>query len=217
MSSSKIIKGEHFSKTEHQLFTLKNMNAETPDHENIARQEAEAILRKARQEKESIEMEAYNRGLEQGQEQGQKIAIKKLEPVFEAFEKALQEVAKLREQLTSNHSEQILKLIYLIAEKVIQHEISITPETILETVKQASNHLMETDEIRVRLNPSDYEYIQEIEAALGRRLSGHKTIHFIDDSGLSRGDMIIETKLGDIDATIQSQIEHIRASIFENE
>jgi flagellar assembly protein FliH len=180
-----------------------------------AQDQAEAILRKARQEKESIEMEAYQKGLEQGQAQGQMIAVKKIEPLLETLAKGIEELKKTRHLIIEKHQDQIFEILFLIIEKVIHREIQISPDIIVDTVKSACSHLMETDEIRLRLHPSDFEYIRDIERILTQNLTGKRHIHFIEDTSIDRGGIIIDTEFGEIDASIRSQIDHMKEVLLD--
>lgn len=213
MSSSKILR----DKTGCPAYTLKDIGGRKSGQDELttSHSKAEEILREARSRKEAIEMEAYRQGLEQGQAEGQKMAMKRLEPLALTLKNAITEVETLREQITEQHLDQILRIILLVAEKVIHREFQMAPDIIIDTIRAASAHLAETDEIIVRLHPSDYEYIREIEEILGTRLTGRKAISFVEDTAIDRGGALIETELGDIDATIRSQIDLIRETLLE--
>ena len=145
------------------------------------------------------------------------MAIKRIEPLFDALRQALDEIASLRKTYTERHQEQLLSLVVMIAEKVVHREVQLEPELILDVVRAASMHLMETDEVRVRLHPSDFEYIRDVERILSRQLVGKKQVHIIEDASIERGGVIIGTEFGDIDATIRSQIELIRDALVEDD
>jgi flagellar assembly protein FliH len=177
--------------------------------------QAEDILRKASAEKEAIEMEAYKKGLEQGQAQGQKMANKKVEPVIQTLNAAIDELKKMRQLIIEKHQDQIVEILFLIAEKVIHRQIQLAPDIVLDTVRQACNFLTETEEIRLRVHPSDFEYIRDIERILSSHLTGKRSVHFIEDSTIERGGIIIDTEFGEIDASIRSQIEHMKEVLLE--
>jgi flagellar assembly protein FliH len=213
MSSSKIIRGDDQVDRAITPYCVKDMGNRGKLKD--AQEQAEAILMQARQEKESIEMEAYRKGLEQGQAQGQMMAVKKIEPLLDTLGKAIEEFKKMRQFIIETHQDQILEILFLIAEKIIHREIQISPDIILDTVKSASTHLMETDEIRLRLHPSDFEYIRDIERILSQNLTGKRHIHFIEDTDLDRGGIVIDTEFGEIDASIRSQIDHMKEVLLE--
>jgi flagellar assembly protein FliH len=212
MSSSKILRDKHVPH-----FDLEDIGSQKGgrDAVKLAKTKAEEIVREASNRKEAIEMDAYREGLEKGQVEGQRMALKRLEPLASTFKKAIAELEQVRDRLTEKHLEQMLQIAMSSAEKVIHREIHLSPDLILNTVRAASEHLMEMDEIMVRIHPSDYEYIREIEEILGGKLTGNKAINFVEDTSIERGGVFIETEFGDIDATIKSQIDHIRETILE--
>ena len=218
MSSSKILKGTKDNGHCITSYAIQDMGARgKPNKIEEARIEAEEIVKKAKAFKEAIEMQAYNEGIEKGLAEGRKMAIKKIEPLFDTFHKAIDELSCMRQSIIENHQDQLLEIIFLITEKIIHRSIELTPEVILDTVRAASSHLMGTDDIRLRLHPSDFEYIREIENILDKKLSGKKQIHVIEDTSIDRGGIIIDTEFGEIDATIRSQIDHMKDMLSEND
>lgn len=218
MSSSKILKNSSPKNCAVTAYTVQEMGARgklTKLEE--AQRKAEDILKKAKNSKEAIEMQAYNQGIEKGQAEGRKMVVKKIEPLFETFRNAIDEISSMRESIIEVHQKQLLEIIFLITEKIIRRSIHLTPDIILDTVRAASIHLMETDEIRLRLHPSDFEYIREIEKVLSKKLSGKKNIHVFEDTAIDRGGIVIETEFGEIDATIRSQIDHLKEELIDND
>lgn len=212
MSSSKILKNPGSKGEPVSPYTIQDMGdrGKKVKRKEQAPLDADTIIREARMKKEAIEMEAYNEGMTKGREEGRKIALKQAEPLFSTLQRALDEIAEMRSAIIEKCQEQILETVFLICEKVIHRQIQISPDVIMDTVRGASRHLMETEEIRLHLHPSDFEYVREIESMLSKKLTGKKSIHVVEDSSLERGGIIIETEFGDIDATIRSQIEHMK-------
>jgi len=199
-------------------YTIKEMESKTkPGKKEEASLNADDIIRNARAMKESIEMEAYKEGILKGQEEGRKMAIKQIEPLFDTLKNTIEELSGLRSSIIEKHHEQILEIIFLIAEKVIHRQIHLSPDIILDTVRAATSHLTETEEIRIRLHPSDFEYIRDIETILSKKLTGKNAVHVVDDSSIERGGVIIETEFGDIDATVRSEIEHMKEVILDHD
>ncbi|HPI92310.1 MAG TPA: FliH/SctL family protein [Deltaproteobacteria bacterium] len=213
MSSSRIIRDDDPRDCSITPYCVKEMQGKGSLRD--AQAEAEDILKKARAEKESIEMEAYRKGLEQGQTQGQKMAVKRIEPLLGTLGAAVDELKKIRQLIVEKHQDQLIEILFLIAEKIIHREIHHSPDIILETIRQASCHLTQTEEIRIRLHPSDFEYIRDIERILSRHLTGKGDLHFVEDSTLERGGVFIDTEFGEIDASIRSQIDHMKEVLLE--
>ncbi|HPC47411.1 MAG TPA: FliH/SctL family protein [Deltaproteobacteria bacterium] len=180
-----------------------------------AKAQAEAILSQARMEKEAIEMEAYRKGLEQGQAQGQMMALKRIEPLMETLNRVVEELRDMRQAIIEKHKDQIVEILLIMAQRIVHRAISLDSEIVLDTVRQACAHIAETDEIRIRLNPSDFEYIKDIERILSSHFTPKTTPVFVEDPGVDRGGVIIETVFGEIDANIRTQLEHMREVLLE--
>ncbi len=218
MSSSKILKGQGAKSSTISPYTAQEMGERGKlSKREEARKDAEEIIRQAKARKEAIEMEAYREGMKKGEEEGRKMAFKKIDPLFDTLRNAFAELSDIRPGLIEKQQEQIIEIVFLITEKIIHRQIHMSPDIILDTVRAASNHLMETEEIRLRLHPSDFEYIREIESILAKKLSNKRTINVVEDSSIDRGGVMIETEFGDIDATIRSQIEHMKDSALNHE
>jgi flagellar assembly protein FliH len=215
MSSSKILKGDQAKSSPYSIREMESQGKKSGRKRDLVPNQ-ESALRTNRESKETVEMEAYNLGLQKGQEEGRKMALKKAEPLFDTLKKAIDELTNARSAMLDRHREQMLEILILIAEKVIHRQVQISPDIIMDTVRAASSHLMETEEIRVRLHPSDFEYIREIEDALAKKLTNRKNVTIVEDSSMGRGGVVIETEFGDIDATIRSQIEHLKDVLFDH-
>ncbi|HOJ15308.1 MAG TPA: FliH/SctL family protein [Deltaproteobacteria bacterium] len=213
MSSSKIIRDDDPKSCTVSPYRIREMDAKRVVQD--AAQQAEEIIKKARAEKEAIEMEAYRKGLEQGQAQGQMMAVKRVEPLLEALSKAVREIKDLRQSIVETHKDQVVELLVLMTERIVHRIVTLDPDIVLETVKQACNHVAEADEIRIRLHPSDFEYIRDIERIMAQNLTTTNGLVFVEDSTVGRGGVILETAFGEIDATIRSQIDHMREVLLE--
>lgn len=218
MSSSKILKNPGSKGGPVSPYTIRDMGDKGKQikKKEEGSRDPDTIIREARARKEAIEMEAYKEGMEKGREEGKKIALKQIEPLFGTLKRALDELSDLRSSIIEKHQDQILETVFLICEKIIHRQVQISPDIVLDTVRAASRHLMETEELRLRLHPSDFEYVREIEGLISKKLSGKKNIHIIEDSSVERGGVIIETEFGDIDATIRSQIERMKEVVLDH-
>ena len=108
MSSSRIIRDNDQKDATVTPYCIKEMQ----DKGNLRdiQAQAEAILKKAGAEREAIEMEAYRKGLEQGQTQGQMMAVKRIEPLIRTLSHTIEELKRMRHLIIEKHQDQILEL-----------------------------------------------------------------------------------------------------------
>ncbi len=131
----------------------------------------------------------------------------------DALGQALTEIARLREDLLKNSTGDMVRLVTVIAEQVLQAEIATRPEFVLETLRRALQHALKADEYHVRVHPDDLAMVTENKPLFLASISGLKTLRFEEDASVARGGCLIESDLGQVDATIDTQLEEIRQSL----
>jgi flagellar assembly protein FliH len=105
-----------------------------------------------------------------------------------------------------------------IAEKIVHRTVSAVPEIVGCVLQHASQEVTDARQIRIRLNPADYELLAEMRPDLLRlgNDSG-RTIEVVTDHDLTRGGCRLETEIGIVDATVPTQIAEIRRHLLDQE
>ena len=193
-------------------------HAETPLSE-IERLEREAITRleQARREAEQIQRDAYHAGFEQGDKAGQKLAMQKAEPTIQIFTTLIEQMQNERRVLIEQHERELIKIAYLIAQRVLHRELDQRPESVREVVAAAVGKIDATKPITLVLSPMDKVLIESEMAhgLLKDRLAERPTL--IADESIARGGCRVLTETGDVDAAIESQLLAIRSGLWDVE
>ncbi len=155
---------------------------------------------------EKVREEAYARGRQDGLEE----AEGRLGPPVKAFTGALAELTRLRESILKNSTDDMLRLVMALAEQVISCEVATNPDIVYHTLNKALQAAVRSDEYHVKVNPEDFALINEKKPLLLASISGLRNITFDADPGISRGGCLVESELGEVDATIETQLEEIR-------
>ncbi len=150
--------------------------------------------------------EAYTRGRQEGMQQ----AEARLGETVKAFSAALESIHRLRESILKNSTDDMLRLVMAIAEQVISCELATNPEIVFHTLQKALHAAVRSDAFHIKVNPEDFALVQEKKPLLLAGISGLKNITFEADPTVSRGGCLVESELGEVDATIESQLEEIR-------
>ncbi len=154
--------------------------------------------------------EAYQRGREEALAE----AGANLVSAADALSEALREVGRLRESTLRRSTEDMVRLVMAISEQVIGAEIATRPEFVLETLKQAMHHALKTDEYQVRVHPDDLAVVTDNKPLFMAAVSGLKNIRLETDAAIARGGCVVESQLGQVDATLDSRMEEIRRSLL---
>lgn len=148
-----------------------------------------------------------------GRQESAKEAEQRFGKTIESLTVALEEVSGLRESLLNNASQDMLRLVQAIARQIIHVELSINSGIILETIERALQAAVRADAYHLRVNGDDFALVTEKKPLFLARISGLQNLTIAADSTIARGGCRLESELGEIDATIESQLEVIRRTL----
>jgi len=155
--------------------------------------------------------EAYLLGKQEGAEK----AEKRFGDTTKAFTAALEELSQLRESILKNSADDMLRLVLAIVEQIIPCAVSLNPEIIHHTIVKALQASVDSDVYHIKVHPDDMAMVMEKKPLMLASISGLKNITVEPDESIARGGCMVESELGEVDATIESQLEEIRAKIIK--
>lgn len=162
---------------------------------------------------EAIERLAYERGFSAGEKAGFEFGKQKAEALFSGLSNIISELGSFKEALYKGSEKEIVELSLAIAKKVIQNETEQRQELVLDCVRTALKAVVGGGEITVKVNPKDFEILQQHKAELLKHVDGIKGITIEENENLSRGGCLIDTNYGEIDATITSMMEEVEGRL----
>jgi flagellar assembly protein FliH len=173
------------------------------------------IMEKASEKASMLEREAYEKGFAQGEKDGLELGAAKALKVVENMETLLNEIGCLRTDIIKLHEKDIIGLICAVAEKVVHHEVALNGMTSRETVIRAIQLATEKRSILLRVNPEEFDYIEQLKPELFKRFNELTSIEVVSSQSVKRGGCFLETQYGDVDARVETQMEMIRQSLEE--
>ncbi len=178
-----------------------------------ARRQANEIVLEAQKKAEEIKKAAYQEGFQQGFQAGkekvEKETIQETQRAIANLARIVDEMAQLRQSILQKMEKEILNLALVIAKKIIKDEIKKNPEVVLNNIRDAIQKVTETDTITIKLNPDDYTFIEQKKPAFFDEIGRERKIILVKDKQISPGGCLIETKFGQIDATLETQWKNI--------
>lgn len=176
-----------------------------------AKAEANAIITSAYAEAEAIRDAAYREGLESGLQQ---VEAQKQE-LIEQFDKLNTDAdAKLEEYWTLTEPE-MLKLAVEIAEKIVRKHIDEHEDFVMNTVKGGIRQLREKQDLKVHVNPADYDFMRAHKEDIIASSDGIRTVEIVDDRRVDQGGTLIDSGSGHLDARISTQFKEIEKALTE--
>jgi flagellar assembly protein FliH len=176
-----------------------------------AKEEAQAIVDAASEEADAIGSAAYQEGYQNG--------LQELEAERQFLaEKILQVEADAEAQINefwTSIEPELLRLSVEIARKVIRQHVDENQATVLTTVKEGLRQLRDRQDLKLHVNPADYEYVREHKEEIASTCDGIRNLQVVDDRRVDPGGCLIETSNGDLDARIETQLAEVGKSFLE--
>jgi flagellar assembly protein FliH len=162
----------------------------------IAALERESALR---------EQQAMEDGMRRGEEQARAEFTAQMREILERAARSLEELMEARRQMRRRMEEDLVKLAVAVARRILHRELSVDPEALTGIVKAALEGIDTREVRRVRTHPSDAEILRGAlnDFPLASRLE------VAGDPNLERGDVVLETSRGSLDASVTTQLQEI--------
>jgi flagellar assembly protein FliH len=162
------------------------------------------------------EQRKLNAQYESGYKEGYKKAVENLESTdMQRLEKKFTDLHNIlasfdeKVSLYDQEFERVaLQLSFIITEKIIQREIKLQ-SPVTAVLNEALRKVIGSNNILIKLNPSDYDAVSRDSGRLIHTDSFSK-IKFETDDRIEQGGCIVETEIGNVDAMISSQLNEIK-------
>jgi flagellar assembly protein FliH len=149
--------------------------------------------------------QARERGFQEGQKAGRDAATSEVQPVLDRLLKSCAEVTGMRGRLRRETEADVVRLTIAIARRVLRRELSVDPEAIHGIVKAALEKVQAKEICLIRLHP---EHVAQ--ARLFFEKSGLTAgFEITADPSLQAGGVIVETRRGNLDASVETQLKEI--------
>ena len=218
-SHRRIIKSEEVNYTE-QPEKPKAETSICPDHLKKTGQTVNALdrLKETFASKLQLaEQDAYSRGLSDGIRQGKEFQKNESLQTLKAMAAIVADVSALKKNILMGAEEQMIRLTFAIAEKVLQLEVTVNRDVIQSVLKEAIKNIVDREHMKIRIHPDDFHYMMEIKSDFLQNFDGIKNIVFESDSSIGRGGAIIETLFGEVDARIDQQYQELKKMMIPKE
>ncbi len=171
-------------------------------------------------EVEAIRQDAWNEGFSTGEKDGfhagQLKAAQEAEIALASKVQALENIMRELFEPIANQDQELeetmLELVMQISQQVIQRELKIDSSQIKHVVRESLKLLpMGSEAVRVYVNPQDFEQIKAL------RERHEESWKIIEDDDLLPGGCRFESVNTQINASIETRIDHIATQILEQQ
>jgi flagellar assembly protein FliH len=176
---------------------------------------AEEIVKTAKDSAAAVEEKARTEGFTKGREEGWQEGRAEAQRIIERLHLVLSKVIEKRSDIMKESEAQIIKLIILIARKVVKVISENQKSIVINNTIEALQKLKTKADISIRVNLEDTALMTEHIKDIIERVENVKNISILEDSTVGKGGCIVETDFGEIDARIASQLQEIEDRILE--
>jgi len=200
-----------------------------------ARGQAERIVSDARAhasaQAEAIRWAAFNEareeGLGEGRAVGQETALAEAREEFarsqaslvSTLTRLLTDFNERREHLYAAARRDVVVLAVAIASRITDKfscMADVAPDAAVQACEEALTLLREATEVHIHTNPEDAAAIEDLEQQLARTLKSSPHVRIVEDAGIGRGGVLVQTADAAIDATITTRIERIADELMSD-
>jgi flagellar assembly protein FliH len=155
--------------------------------------------------------ESHAAGLREGEIAGRNRAAADLQPVIERLAHSIQEIANMRPRLRKEAEGDVVKLALAIAHRVIRREMASDPDALRGLVTAALDKLAGQEVSRVKVHPS---HAATVKSCLDQFMNS-AVVEVVSDSSRELGTVVFETARGNLDASVDSQLQEIERGLTD--
>ncbi|MBF0274172.1 MAG: hypothetical protein HQK84_02955 [Nitrospinae bacterium] len=174
---------------------------------------AKATLAQAESEAEALKRsafeEGYEEGCKEGMEKGMEDAKKSVAVYLNLFQKGIEDISSLRDEVFHKSESEIVEMILKIARKVVHSELMINREVVLNVIKAAIRNILQKEKMTIRINPEDFDYAVSCKPDLQEYVEDLKNVVMEKDDTIARGGCIVISETGRVDAQIDNSMEEV--------
>ena len=142
---------------------------------------------------------------DEGAKKAREDASSEIKNVDDRLARTLRDLVVLKRRMRSEAESDVVRLSLAIAKRILHRELTVDPESIQGVVHAALQKLQNREIATVRVCPSALDAIR---SAL-ERAGVTSGISVIADVKMQNGDLVFETTLGELDASIETQLKEI--------
>lgn len=176
-----------------------------------ARVHPQAVLHAAQAEAGRIREEARAVGYEEGFAAGHATATAALEPAVKTLTAAVEQARELAAQQAEATEQAAVELALRIAEKVVAGALDAEPGRVIDVVRGALRSVVDRERLVIQVNPDDLALVRDAFAAVSSSLGGIEHVDVQQERRVGRGGALVRTSVGEIDATIETKLDRVRA------
>jgi flagellar assembly protein FliH len=155
----------------------------------------------------ALEQRAYERGFKEGELKGHADRQQELDQAIASCHKLAHALSDIKHDLVLRSEQAVVQMALALSQKIVRQQLTIDKDNLIAIMREALKRIVDHEEIRIRVHPVDHHFVQDSIYRLKDRVDNLEHLIIEADDSMKLGGCIVETKFGDIDAAIGSQLE----------
>jgi flagellar assembly protein FliH len=194
-------------------FSFADMRGRADEYLESVRREASKIVQAAHRQAEQIRRQAEIEGRKAAEAAVERVldekVARRMDTLLPALEQLAQQINDAKGELQAHWERSALNVCTAIAKRIIHREIAREPQITLDLIADALRLAAGSTEIKLHVNPTDYENLGSQVDRLAKTLCQLAPTDVMADPEISAGGCRVVTKFGEIDQQIESQLRRI--------
>lgn len=148
---------------------------------------------------------AERAGFEQGHAAGRNSLAEELDSLRLKLARTVEELTGMRARYRRQGEQDMVALALAVARRILHRELTVAPEALLGLVKAALDKMEAREVHQVRVARSDAQMVRQYFEQMGPP----QRVEVIADAILPAGSVLIESKRGTLDASVDTQLAEI--------
>ena len=221
-----VLKSRHFlegvNTAQTEVYNWEDVAARAKMYLDTVREQAAKLLADARQEAETLRLQAASNGAAEGQQQiageaarlAQNMAQQQVRDAMKSIETLSVELQAGAEKWLRQWQHETVPLAIAIAEKLVARQIESDPEILLKWIQETIRLAQSTTNYRLRLHPQTIANLQPALDDIVAELSRTRSIALLEDPNVQLHGVVLDTQDGQIDMQLRSQLERLREELL---
>jgi flagellar assembly protein FliH len=200
-------------------FKISDLVAEKTKLSDLEKQNFQArvqgeVLSRLKVVEEKAYAEAYSLGLKEGQEKGFNDMTAEIKKQTDQLQEIVDSIVNQKKEITMANEKHLIQTLFHVAKALALDEIKANPEHIKAVVVQALENAQSEEEIILRMNPSDSQFLEKIKGSAGNPFEKMSRLKVEPSESITPGGVIVETNYGIVDATVETRVLKIYQALM---
>ena len=157
-------------------------------------------------EAEKRESEGFETGQTSGYDAGYKEGLEKFQSMLKSLDGVIESIRAQEESIYEANLQHMKNFMKVYIEKVIGQLSASRTDAVFHNIQTALLEVHRANNIKVVVSSHDFEAINAVKDQFDGLFSPVKKVELLEDKNMSVGGCLLETELGNVDATIDSQM-----------